>query len=545
LTTKSQIIADDIAALLRARNPLIWVVTREEARVEGYLMAAAAAAGYTPLMWDCAQGITDIKGKSASIGLAGADIGQALGNITTKAQTPVVDGVKPDRNAWILRDLHKWVEGPIGISTCRQIRNLAKMLPGVPNPKSQAMIVLSPSKEIPPELAGHTTVIDWPLPDRAEIGDILDAAIEVLPENDKDGKPVREPARPKNGEREAAIDAAVGLSQEEAQACFSKSLVKNRRIDPAVIAQEKKGIIAKDGTLTWYDPIKGGLDAVGGLENLKAWLVRRRLAYSPKARAYGLPAPKGAFLCGISGCGKTLVAKAVATAFGVPLIKVDLGALQSKFIGESQQNIRKAFGVIEAIGPCVVLIDEIEKAMAGATQGAADGGVSADQLGTFLTWMQDRKGEAFVIATANDISSILNNAPEMLRKGRFDEVFFVDLPNEEERAAVLVAAFKTHGREELIDTDVPEEIAGLTSGWTGSEIAELVPAAMFTAFADGERDLSMLDLMSEIKNVVPLSKTAGETINKLRTWAKDNARPATKPKEVADTNVSGARVLEF
>lgn len=345
MATRGQIVATDVAALLRARNPLLWVVSREEARVEGYLMEAAAAAGFEVLTWDCAQGICDMAGKRQP-NVAGADVGDAL-NCIAAAALPNSAGA---RRVWIMRDLPAWLNGPIGISTLRQLRNLARSLPGADRDHAQAMIVLTPSGDIPAELAGHATVIEWPLPDRDEIASILDATIESLPEE------LQAEAAP-NGTREAAIDAAVGLSGEEAQACYAKSLVQLRRVDPTAVAQEKKRVIAREKVIEWFDPIPGGLDAVGGLDQLKEWLVQRKLAYSPAARAYGLPAPRGAMLIGISGCGKSLVSKAIATAYGVPLLKVDLGALKSKFVGESESNLRKVFQVVEAIGRCVVWFD--------------------------------------------------------------------------------------------------------------------------------------------------------------------------------------------
>jgi ATPase family associated with various cellular activities (AAA) len=424
-----------------------------------------------------------------------------------------------------------WIQGPAGASPLRQLRNLARFLPSVARESAQAIIILTPSTDVPPELTNHATVLELPLPDREEIAGILDAAIDALPEfeNDNNGnpdptKPLRANAAP-NGTRNAAIDAAVGLSGEEAAACYARSLVQLRKIDPKTVAGEKRRIIARERVLEWYDPIPGGLDAVGGLENLKEWLLARSAAYSPKAREYGLPAPKGALLAGVPGCGKSLIAKAIATAWGVPLLRLDLGALKSKFVGDSEGNLRKALSVIEAIGRCVVWLDEIEKALQGATSGSADGGVSADALGTILSWMQERQGEAFVIATANDVSGL---PPELLRKGRFDEIWWVDLPTPEERLAIIQAALKSHGRD-------PKKVGALTSvaeqceEFTGSEIAAIVPDALFTAFNDGAREITTDDLLSVAKKVVPLSKTAAEKIKRLRDWANDRARPASKP----------------
>ncbi len=530
MTTRSQGVAADINALLRARNPLLWVVTREEARVEGYLMEAVAAAGYVPYTWDCGQGVADMAGKEVRMVNGGQDPGEVLTAIKQQATSG------SERRVWIMRDLPAWLAGAIGITTLRQLRNLARLLPGVPRASAQAVIVLSPTGEVPAELAGHATVIDWPLPDREEIADILDAAIDSLPDD------IREQAAP-NGTRDAAIDAAVGLSGEEAQACYARSLVQLRRIDPGTVAQEKKRVISRERVLEWFDPLPGGLDAVGGLDQLKTWLVSRKLAYSPEARAYGLPAPKGALLCGIPGCGKSLTAKAIATAWQVPLLRVDLGALKSKYVGESEANLRRAFRVIETIGRCVVWLDEVEKALAGATQGAADGGVSSDALGSILSWMQERSGEAFVIATANDVISL---PPELLRKGRFDEVWWVDLPNQNERVEVLKAALRSHGR---LAAAAPggidlENISDVCGGFTGSEIAALVPDALFVAFADGQREIETEDLLASARTVTPLSQTMAEKITGLREWANGRARPATSAEQPQE-RAAGRRVLDI
>lgn len=523
--TKSQTIAADVSALLRARNPLLWVVTREEGRAERYLIEAAAAAGYEARIWDVAQGITSVSGKVEMADRADPD--SALEEIRARALGERASG----RIVWIMRDLAPWFSGPGGMTSLRRMRNLARLLPGVPLERAQAIIVLSAGGDVPPELAGHATVLDWPLPDREEIADILDAAVGSLPDE------LQKTACP-NGNRDAAIDAAVGLSGEEAAACYARSLVQLRKIDPATVSKEKRRVIARERVLEWHDPLPGGLDLVGGLENLKLWLKARTIAYSPQAREYGLPAPKGVLLVGVPGCGKTLTAKAVSTAWGIPLLRLDLGALKSKFVGESEGNLRKALRVIEAIGRCVVWVDEIEKALQGATGGSADGGVSSDALGTILSWMQERQGEAFVIATANDVSAL---PPELLRKGRFDEIWFVDLPNEIERTAVLKAALRSFNRDPSgVDFAA---LAKITDGFTGSEIAALVPDAMFAAFADKGREIGTADLIAAAKTVAPLSRMADGKIDKLRAWAQGRARPASAPQKVVAAKP--ARVLDL
>jgi len=512
--TKSQNEAANVAALLRARNSVIWINTKEEARVERYLVEAAAAAGYMARTWDVAQGVCEMDGKIAP--LASNEPAEVLAAINEAANSS-----RPMRCVWIMRDLPVWLNGPMGATVLRQLRNLARSLPATKRDAAQAIIILTASGEIPPELVGQAVMVEWPLPDRAEIADILDAAIESLPEE------LQKTAAP-NGNREAAIDAAIGLSGEEAQACYARSLVQLRRVDPALVANEKKRVIAREKVLEWYDPIPGGLDAVGGLDVIKTWLTGRSVAFSPKARAYGLPAPKGLLVVGPPGTGKTLTAKATATAWQCPLLRFNFGAMKSKFVGESEQTIRRAYKTIEAVGKCVVWVDEIEKDLQGATSGSSDGGVSADALGSFLSWMQERQGEAFVIATANDVTAL---PPELLRKGRFDEVFFVDLPNETERKAVLNAALRSHGRGR-IEVD-HARVADECIGFSGAEIAALVPDALYAAFGDGEREISTADLVAAAKTVVPLSKTAEKKIVALREWGKINARAASSVTESA------------
>lgn len=505
--TRSQVVASDVAALLRARNPLIWVTTREEARVEGYLAEAAASARLRVRTWDVARGFAEGDG-SPFAGDVCQDPGDALRLIAARAQ----DGA--DRCLWVMRDLPAWLTGPGGATTLRQLRNLVRELPRAPLERAQAVVILAASGEVPPELAANVIAVDWPLPDRAEVAGILDAVVA------SGGVKIE----PLNGNRDAAVDAAVGLSGDEARACYGKCLVQLRKVDPATVAAEKKRVIARERVLEYHDPLPGGFDMVGGLDLLKGWLATRAAAYTPEARAYGLPAPRGAMLVGVPGCGKSLMAKVIATAWRVPLVRLDMGALRSKFVGESEGNLRRALRVIEAIGRCVVWVDEIEKAMSGSTGPAGDGGVAADALGTILNWMQERQGEAFVLATANDVTGL---PPELMRKGRFDEIWFVDLPNSEERAAVVEAALRARGRGHLeLDTVY---VATRCDGFTGAEIAALVPDALYAAFADGKREITADDLARAAKTVVPLAVTAKEKISALREWARGRARPASSP----------------
>jgi AAA+ superfamily predicted ATPase len=526
--SKSQAIAADLAALFRARNPLIWIASREEARVEKYIFEAAASAGYLARTWDIAAGFAAIDGSQIP-GLPDT-FGDPDGAMT------VIGERSGERGVWIMRDLPALVAPPAGSPlTLRRLRNLARNLPGKGRADAQAIVIISPTASVPAELANHATVINWPLPDREEIEALLDATIESLPEE------LQETAV--NGSRDAIVDAAVGLSGEEAQATFASSLVKTRRIEPAAVASEKERAISKGGVLEFVKPLAGGVKAVGGLDNFLSWLIRLSVAWTPEARAYGLQAPKGAMAVGVPGCGKSLTAKAIAGEWQVPLIKLDLGALRSKYVGESESNLRQALSQIEAVGRCVVWLDEVEKALAGATGEQGDGGVAADALGAILSWMQDREGEAFVFATANNAEKL---PPELLRKGRFDEIWWVDLPNHVERQGVMAAALRSHGRDaKAIGVDLAR-VADATDTFTGAEIAALVPDAMFSAFADNKREVNTDDLLEAAKTVVPLAKTSEAKIRAIReTWtgkARNASAPAAAPKVKAG---KASRELDF
>jgi len=516
---QDQVIAD-ISALLRARNTLLWIVSREELRVERALIGVADQLSMAPMFWDCADGMTNGDGSTDNASLS--DPLAALQSI----------GGDRRRALYVMRDLHKWLD-PLVL---RNLRSITRKLQGAPRNEARAIIVLSSSSEIPPELAGQTTVIDWPLPDRDEMGQILDSIMESLDDE------LRAEALPVNGARDAAIDAALGLTADEAANSYARSLVTERRIDPSLVSAEKQRVIARERVLTWHDPDPRGLDAVGGLDVLKVWLKGRRAAFGPKARAYGLPAPKGVLLLGPPGTGKSLTAKAIATAWGQPLLRLDMGALRSKFVGESEGNIRKALQVAETVAPCVLWVDEIEKALAGSTGPQGDGGVGADALGTLLSWMQERAGSVFIVATANDVTAL---PPELMRKGRFDELFFVDLPNATERGEIIAASLDQYERsaeEILSDTATCTELIAATDAFTGAELAALVPDALYSAFADGEREVTALDLLEAAKGVVPLSVTASEKIKSLREWATGRCRFASTIEVKAE---STRRALEL
>ena len=502
---------------------LSWCKHARSTEFEPWLFEAAAKAGYVARTWDVAAGIRNMDGtplyQNPDQQAQTRTIDGTLDLIANAARDVYATAENPKRFCWIMRDATPWLMGIPGAQPCRQLRNLARMFPL--RERAQPVIIITPSTDLPPELAGHATIISWPLPDREEIAAILDSAIKNLPSE------LQESAAP-NGTRDAAIDAALGLAGYEAENCYAQSLVSLKgKVDPAIVNQEKKRIVSASKVLECMDYLEGGFEAVGGLDAIKSWITARKVAYSPKAKAYGLPIPKGIVLVGISGCGKTYTAKAIAYELGrLPLFRLDIGALKSKYVGESEAKFRRAIETIDTSGPCVVLVDEMEKAFAGASQGAADGGVSADAMGAFLTWMQERKSQAFIVATANDVTQL---PPEMLRKGRWDELFWCDLPTPGERVAILEATLRQHGR--TLDPMHLTAAASNCEGFSGAELAALVPDALFAGFADSERNITAQDLVDAARNVSPLSKTAAEKIEKMRQWSVGRARPATTPTE--------------
>lgn len=526
----TEIAKGDITALLKARNPLLWVVTREDDRAESSIVDAAALAGMSVRFWDAARGMTDLTGAvdRANPGPDPRAILSAIEARLAASETrnrPLSTEEKRESFLFVLRDFHKHLD-PFTVAA---VKSIASRLPNVA--PFCAMLVLAPSAaEIPPELSIVSTV-EFPIPDRAEIARILDGSLSGLERSARARNIAIDP--PSDTLRDAAIDAAVGLTAREAQNCFARSFVSTGgKLDCAIISGEKKRVIAREKVLTWYDPDPRGLDAIGGLDAAKAWLTMRKRAFGPAARAYGLPAPKGLMLVGIPGTGKSLFAKCAATALGVPLLRLDLGALKSKYVGDSEANVRKALQVAEAVAPCVLWLDEIEKALAGSTGPQGDGGVSADALGAVLSWMQERKAPVFMLATANDVSAL---PPELLRKGRFDDIFFVDLPNAREREEILSATLRAHGRDPAT-VDVAS-IAAKCETFTGAEISEIVPSALFLSFDDGARAIATADLMIAARDVVPLARTAAEKIDALRAWAKGRARNASTPDDRTPASV--------
>ena len=309
---------------------------------------------------------------------------------------------------------------------------------------------------------------------------------------------------------------------EEARRALRRAMLTDGRLDPTDfdrLLASKREALGRDGLLEYYAP-SDTREPVAGLTGLKAWLAKRRAAFSDEAREFGLEAPRGILLLGVQGCGKSLIARSIAGSWQIPLARLDPGSLFDKYIGETERNLRRALQSVEAMAPVVLWIDEIEKGFS-ARAGDEDGGTSRRFLGSFLTWFQERTADVFVVATANDISTL---PPELLRKGRFDEIFFVDLPSDAERASILKVHLEKRGRDPA-DFDL-ELLAGLSDGFSGSELEQAIVAGLYTAF-DAGAALDTDILRQEIDAAIPLSVTMSERVEALREWARGRAVPAS------------------
>lgn len=324
--------------------------------------------------------------------------------------------------------------------------------------------------------------------------------------------------------REKLVKAALGLTQEEAEKVYRKAVVMHGRLSEAevdIILSEKKQLIRRNGILEFIEEDES-IDAVGGLEELKRWLLQRSEAFTERARAYGLPAPKGLLILGVPGCGKSLIAKTTARLWGLPLLRLDMGRVyDGSMVGKSEANLRSALRTAESLAPAILFIDELDKAFAGAAGSSdSDGGTSSRIFGSFLTWMQEKRSPVFVIATANRVDRLPG---EFLRKGRFDEIFFVDLPNINERMEI----FRIHlqkRRRDISRFDL-RQLAAACEGFSGAEIEQVLIAAMYEAFAQN-REFTQLDILAATKATQPLSRTMTEQVVALREWAQQRARPA-------------------
>jgi len=494
---------------LRARCTLIVIVSSEEDRALSAIRATAQS--YSPprscLVWDSAEGFQALTPCLAIP--AARDPLQALEQ---------ADRLEGDI-LFVLKDFHDcWNLGPVR----RKLRNLASRLKYC----KKSLLILTPCSRVPDELRDEAVILPLPPPTVQELEQVLDHLTRTP------GVRVHLSAQG----REKILQAARGLSAAQAQRVFARAIVADGVLDDAdidLVSEEKRQIIQESEALEFF-PATKTLQEVGGLLALKTWLRLRERAFTREAQEYGLPAPRGIVLIGIPGTGKSTVAKMIAGMWRLPLFRLDAGALFGSLVGESEERTRRALRLAEATAPSLLWIDEVEKAL---SHGGLDSGTSARVFATVLTWMQEKIAPVFVVATANDISRL---PPELLRKGRFDEIFFLDLPSQPERREILAVHLRKRRRDpQRFDLEL---LSNQSEGYVGAELEQAILDAMYVGFNEA-REFTTQDILHALRQQVPLSVSQRETIDRLRDWLREGRAQSASLPSSSDTNWSLANLL--
>lgn len=520
--------ADALDDAFKARLPLLYIESGEEVRAIGAITDAAVAQRNPRQVWTW----------SAAIGLIGPD-GKTVANTTAPGRALQHAAGVTEPSVFVFCDLHAFFGGEHRAgdpAIVRAVRETA--LEFRHGEASRTLVITAPVRVIPPELDEVTHLMDFPLPTAGEIRELLDTMIE----NNSRGAGRIRVDLDESG-REQIVHAALGLSMAEAENAFARAMVDDGTLsvsDIAIVLDEKRQVVRKSGVLEF---IRGDidLDDVGGLNNLKRWLARRDGSWMDGARDYGLPSPKGVLITGVPGCGKSLTAKATAASWGLPLLRLDIGRIFSGLVGSSEQNLRTAIATAEAVAPCILWVDEIEKGFSN-TSGQGDSGTSARVFGTFLTWMQEKQRPVFVVATANNIDAL---PPEFLRKGRFDEIFFVDLPTTAEREIIWRLQLESHatgsnGLGALArDEGGVAALVAASENHSGAEIEQAVASALYEGYSRGGAVSSGI-LASAVASTIPLAVTQAEQVRRIREWAAERAVRATGAEDLDAAEAAGS-----
>ncbi|ELR96322.1 AAA family ATPase [Gloeocapsa sp. PCC 73106] len=490
---------DELSILIEAQYPVIYLVTSEEERAEQAInkIAQSSSQHRRIYVWTVTHGIIEYGQPK-----------QTTQHNTVSPEAAIEWVIRQkEPGIYIFKDLHPFVDAP---TTTRWLRDAIASFKGT----EKIIIMMSPVQSIPIELEKDAVVLDFALPDMTELNQVLSIQLEKTK-----GK------RTTTEVREKLLKAALGLTKDEAEKVYRKARVQAGRLTESevdIVLTEKKQLIRRNGILEYIEEDET-IDSIGGLEELKRWLKQRADAFTERAREYGLPQPKGMLILGVPGCGKSLIAKTTSRLWGLPLLRLDMGRVyDGSMVGRSEANLRNALKTAESISPVILFIDELDKAFAGGTGSAdSDGGTSSRIFGSFLTWMQEKTSPVFVMATANRVERLPG---EFLRKGRFDEIFFVDLPTSQEREDIFGIHLGKR-RPDITRFDL-EQLAKVSDGFSGAEIEQAIVAAMYDAFAQ-DREFTQLDIIAEIKATLPLSRTMTEQVSALRDWARQRARPAS------------------
>src|SRR6266704_1201536 len=499
----------ELETLIRARYPILYIVSSEEMRVQHLVVEIAKKRQKKAFEWSYSTGIVPAGNSIQS---------QKHRNAATKepllALDQVIEQVEPA--IFIFKDFHPFLTKS-NYAIVRKLKEIALHLKN----SFKTIVLVSPLMEIPTELEKEITLLNHPLPSRDDLGGLLDKIVADVRQFKQVRIELDDPGR------ERLLQAALGLTLGEAENVFARIIVKAERLsgeDVNEVLAEKQQIIRKSGLLEYYATSESFAN-VGGLAALKEWLNKRAAAFTEEARAFGLPAPKGILMLGVQGCGKSLCAKAVSNQWQLPLLRFDMGRMFGSLVGSSEENVRRAIAVAESVAPAILWVDEIDKAFAGyQSSGATDGGTTARVFGTFLTWLSEKTAPVFVVATANDISQL---PPELLRKGRLDEIFFVDLPSREERIEVFHIHLNKRGRD-ASHFDLAA-LADASNDFSGAEMEEAINSALYDAFY-AKTDLTTVHVVAALEQTVPLAKTMAEKITAQRHWANGRARNASLPR---------------
>ncbi len=518
--------------LINSNTPLVAIETVEEVRALALVRQACSELSLPLFEWSIADGLVRSSGappsksttssglrrdalqaamsQAASLGLADATQGSGQTIMNTREPSGVLAHIETMTidAVFVLKDFHRHLDDAVVV---RRLRNVVQYFAA----SRRALILTGPAIPLPAELEKEVEYLDFPLPDRTRLRQIVTETFDRLSKS----------YSLKRNADGAVMDQMAanlcGLTEEEAERAVAQALVTRYALCPEIasdVLEAKKEILRRTGMLEFVDS-SVNMKAIGGLDNLKHWLEKRRGAFDDSARQFGLEPPRGVIIMGVQGCGKSMCARAIAGDWNLPLTKFDTSAVYDKYIGETEKRIQKLFRVAEQLAPVVLWIDELEKVFAGSGPDSAsvDAGVSSRLLGSFLSWMQDKKSPVFVAATCNNVTAL---PPELMRKGRFDEIFFVDLPNTAERKAI----FSLHLSKRKQDPG-KFDVSGLAEaarGFSGAEIEAVVQSAMYAAYA-AKTPISTASVLEELKATVPLAATRAEDIARLRDWALQRA----------------------
>ncbi len=490
---------DDFKLLIRSRHPLITIETVEERRAEDLVARACREMGIPLFVWSITDGLK--RAQPPGHGTIGG---------TDKPRSALLHLLESDYSAvYLFKDLPPHLSDAASQRALREVTHQF-------NRTRQTLVLVSDSINLVGADERQAVPFELGLPDAKHVRRLIK---ETYRELSQFGRVTLDLKR---GELDTLVRNLRGLTADEVKRAIARAIFNDDRLDAEDLHEAlriKQEMFREQGLLEYIEP-DITLDEVGGLRNLKKWLRMRRKALTPEAEAFGLPAPRGILLLGVQGCGKSLTAKAVAAAWGMPLLRLDPGNLYDKYVGESERHLRRALRMTEALAPIVLWIDEIEKGFASAAAHSTDGGLSQRMFGTMLSWMQEHRHPIFIVATSNNISAL---PPELLRKGRFDEIFFVDLPDTDARRTIFRAHLKRRKRDPSgFDLDV---LAKASGGFSGAEIEQAIVSGLYAAFAEG-RDIDSTTLVAELEVTRPLSVTMAERISELRAWAANRCVPA-------------------